>query len=96
MGRMATQLMQQGFCCIDCLLNPNGCVFCGRTGPILGNRQKGTVQTLSGNRVPAYREVTAMDRKGPLWTTIVGNAAGPEAGRPASTPRARESFQPCD
>lgn len=78
------------FCDADCQANPNGCVHCGRTGLAVGARIPGTVVTLSGGRVAAYRECVSVNGRlhKPEWAIRLANA------RNVAGAGALRSFQP--
>lgn len=77
------------FCSGDCRNNPNGCSYCGRTGPIVGVREAGTVKTLSGRQLAAYRELTFLQGRTERWTIYLT-----ATHTPARSAQTLNSFQP--
>lgn len=75
------------FCSEDCRLNLNGCSYCGREGLAVGVREYGTVQTLSGTRREAYKEVLTISQGRATWGTYTAT------GQPVRGPQALRSFQ---
>lgn len=78
------------FCSDECRNNPNGCSYCGRTGPQVGSRILGTVRTLSGKVLPAYQECVSLNnaKQRQEWATRHAD------GRVIHSATTLRSFQP--
>jgi len=78
------------FCCQDCQYNPNGCSYWGRVGPVVGVREMGTVKTLSGKTLPAYRECISLNNRQQQQEWAIRQADG----RMVYSATTRKSFEP--